>query len=129
MPAGRPSKYKPEFCETIVECAMQGQWEAEWASACDVVVSTLHDWRTMFPEFGEAFARARQESEVAFNRKFRDAMEDGTGHAPLYKWTMSAVFGKTEKTEVTNTMQGPNGGPIQTEQSIKVDFGSRTDND
>ena len=51
MAGGRPTKYKPEFCEIAIECGKQGMGKAEIASKLGVVRETLWDWGNKKPEF------------------------------------------------------------------------------
>lgn len=118
MPAGRPTKYKPEYCETIIELAKLGKFEAAWACACDVNKSTFVDWKVAFPEFAIAFARARQECEAFWDEETAKSAMSNTGSAPLLKFLQAAVFGKKETTGIEHS------GEI-TNKQMQVDFASR----
>lgn len=58
-----PTKYKPEYCEAIIESGMKGWTFKEFASSIDVVYDTLREWCEKHKEFKWAFARAKQEQE------------------------------------------------------------------
>lgn len=77
---GRPSNYRPEYCQAIVEYfSASDSWEINmdlknsakvipagklptferWAAVMGVGEKTLHDWCTKYPEFAEAYAIAK----------------------------------------------------------------------
>ena len=49
-PVGRPSKYKPEYCERVLEMAAEGCSWAEYAAEFGIDRTTLYDWAA---EFGQ----------------------------------------------------------------------------
>lgn len=123
MPAGRPSTYKPEYCEKIVALGEQGKFEAAWCVACNVSSKqTLHEWKEKYPEFGEAFARARLACESWWDNQTQTTAATNEGNGNLIKFIQATAFGKRETTEVINTMQGVDGSPIKTETMVKVEF-------
>jgi len=54
MPAGRPSKYDPVFCDAVIEAGKEGKTLAEMAAAIGIDRSTLTDWQEQHPEFSRA---------------------------------------------------------------------------
>lgn len=50
----RPSKYKPEFCETARKLCGRGATDIELADAFDVSLATIYRWRNSEAEFCEA---------------------------------------------------------------------------
>ena len=59
-PMGRPSTYKPEYCERIVQMAQEtGAGPAEYAAEFDICRETLYDWKDRHPEFSTALKRAK----------------------------------------------------------------------
>lgn len=59
MPAGRPSVYKPEFCDIIIELGKQGKSNVQMACALDISKDTLYEWAKSNPVFSDSLARAR----------------------------------------------------------------------
>lgn len=59
MAGGRPSKYDPKFCETIVEKMALGYSMTAAASQMDVHKDTLTNWAKEHPEFFNALKRAK----------------------------------------------------------------------
>lgn len=51
---GRPSKYKPEFCEMLIEHMGQGYSFESFAGIIEVNQDTLHEWTKTHDCFSEA---------------------------------------------------------------------------
>lgn len=58
-PMGRPSKYKPEFCDLLVDHMKKGLSFESFAGLdeVDVDVDTLYEWAKTHPDFSEAKGR------------------------------------------------------------------------
>lgn len=74
---GRPTKYRPEFCEKAIECGKKGMGIAEIAAALDVTRFALLDWMKEFPSFSNAMGRAREFSLSWWEEKGRVNLKDG----------------------------------------------------
>lgn len=111
---GRPTKFKPEYCDVVREVGMRGGWLSEMAEECDVARSTMDEWASNFPEFSEALTRAKQSAQAWFERKGREGLEADKFNSSLWAKQMSARHREeyTERREVT----GAEGGPIKTEE-------------
>ncbi|MBI1620352.1 helix-turn-helix domain-containing protein [Aquamicrobium zhengzhouense] len=55
---GRPTRYRPEFCDTVVELGKIGKSKAQMAAHFDVSRQTIDNWAEVNPEFLEALNRA-----------------------------------------------------------------------
>lgn len=115
MPAGRPTKYNPDFCEVVVEVGRKGGWVSEMAEACDVHRSTFPEWEAVHPEFSAALARAKQKAQAWFEKKGRKGLEADKFNSALWAKQMSARHRDeyTERRELT----GAEGGSIKTEET------------
>jgi len=54
MPAGRPSKYKPEYAEQAYKLALLGATDKEMADFFGVSEQTLNAWKQQHPKFFES---------------------------------------------------------------------------
>lgn len=115
---GRPTKYKPEFCDLVIQVGEEGGWLSEMAEACDVVRSTMDEWAAAQPEFSEALTRAKQKAQAWFERKGRSGLEADKFNSALWQKQMSArhpdEYTDKQKREVT----GKDGAPL----GISVEF-------
>jgi transposase-like protein len=48
-PVGRPTKYKEEFCEQVIELGKQGYSKAMIAATLDIARETLDEWIDSIP--------------------------------------------------------------------------------
>lgn len=60
MPAGRPSKYKPEFCEMLVAHMGQGYSFESFGAIVDAHRDTLYEWEKQHPEFSDAKKKSKE---------------------------------------------------------------------
>jgi hypothetical protein len=61
--AGRPSKYKPEFCEQAAKLCKLGATDRELAEFFGVAERTLNEWKSEHPEFLQSLKLAKEESD------------------------------------------------------------------
>jgi hypothetical protein len=52
--SGRPTKYKPEYCQMLVEHMAKGLSLEAFAGVVKVNQDTVHEWVKAHPEFSEA---------------------------------------------------------------------------
>ena len=71
-PVGRPTKYKPEYCEQLIAYQREGGSYQGFAGLVSVDVTTLYQWEEDFPEFSQA----RKEAKMA-NRFYMDGIAKG----------------------------------------------------
>jgi hypothetical protein len=80
MPAGRPTKYDPMYCDMLVAHMETGMSVASFAAEIDVARSTINEWAGQYPEFSEALSRAKARSAAAWERRaIKLADEGGAG--------------------------------------------------
>lgn len=95
MPAGRPSLYKPEYCDKVLELGAQGYSVVEMAAAIGVARNTIEtQWPEAHPEFSQAFAHARDLSQAWWEEQGRKNLTADKFQAQLYSRSMAARFPK-----------------------------------
>lgn len=77
MPAGRPSKYNPDFCATVIDLGKEGATLAEMADALDIDRSTLNEWRDRHEEFSRAVKHGLDKAQAWWEREGRRATFGG----------------------------------------------------
>jgi hypothetical protein len=75
--AGRPTEYKPEYCQKIVELMANGCSEYEVAWNFKVCYKTLTRWATQHPEFKESFDLAKTARLARLTKIMRERLEAG----------------------------------------------------
>lgn len=56
---GRPSKYKPEYCDLVIEYCKQGKSFDSFAASIGVHRDSLNEWVKVYPDFATAKQKAR----------------------------------------------------------------------
>ena len=107
MAAGRPTKYKEEYCEDIVMFFKTYEgfptFENFAVSHCNCTRETLHEWKRVHPDFSDAYKKAE---EVQRYRLMDGAMSGA------YNNTFSIFFAKNNmgmKDKVENEHTGLDG--------------------
>lgn len=117
---GRPSSYKPEYCERIVELGKQGMSVVEMACEIGVSRATLEtNWPAAHPEFLEAFTRAREESQAWWEKAGRVGMAGKNIDAAIWSRSMAARFPNDWRETKRNEHSGPDGAPINTVSRVE----------
>ena len=91
-PVGRPSEYRPEYCDTAIELGKTGASKVEIAVEIGVDRKTLDRWMEAHPEFRHALTRALDLSQVWWERKGRDNLEADRFQASMWSRSMAARF-------------------------------------
>lgn len=117
MPGGRPTLYKPEFCDVAVEMGAQGKSLAQIAAACGVARVTLWEWVDKHPAFAEAIARARDLALSWWEEQAHVGMwespEGARLNPQLWSRSMAARFPDDYRESKKLEHTGANGGPVK----------------
>lgn len=110
-PVGRPSLYKPEYCDMVVELGKEGHSLTAIAALLDFDKATLLDWKAKHEEFATALTRAKQLEQLWWEEAGRRALYSDKFQSVVWKTSMAARFREdyTERKEMT----GAGGGPIK----------------
>lgn len=63
-PVGRPSLYKPEYCDKLIEHMAKGLSFESFAGSVGVCRNTLYDWAKAHPEFDKAKDMALERARI-----------------------------------------------------------------
>lgn len=66
--AGRPTKYKKEYCQGLIDHMSQGWGFETYAAVINVNPDTLYEWAKVHPEFSEAKKVAFVKSQMKFEQ-------------------------------------------------------------
>ena len=61
MTAGRPTDYRPEYCDEVVSFMADGKHVIEFAAHVGVAKSTVYKWAEELPEFSDALKKAQNQ--------------------------------------------------------------------
>jgi hypothetical protein len=123
MPAGRPSKYDPAFCDKVISLGEIGASVDEMAYECGVCENTLNNWAEAHEEFLIAFTRAKIASQVWWERKGRSGMEKAAQEFQGNIWSrnMAARFPRKWREVKGTELTGKDGTAIPIAQTITID--------
>lgn len=64
MPGGRPSPYKPEYCDQVFRLSLLGLTDVEMASFFEVTERTFQNWKSDHPEFFQSIKEGKEEADA-----------------------------------------------------------------
>ena len=119
MPGGRPTKYKPEFCERVIELGKQGASKVEIAAELGVHYHAFLNWQDKYPEFAQSVSEASRLCQAWWERKGREATFGGCEgfNATAFIFNMKNRFPDSWRDRKEQEISGPGGAPIQLEIS------------
>lgn len=115
MPAGRPTKYDPAYCERVIELMAEGRSKTAAAGVLGVCRDTLHEWANKHEEFSDAIKRAEALSAEWWETRGRElATGEGDGAPAMVIFGLKNRVRYDWADRVQTEHSGPDGGPIQT---------------
>ena len=120
MPGGRPTVYKPEFCDKAREILADGYSVLGFAGKIGVSKMTVYRWIDQYPEFRDAVKDGQAAAASWWEDRLRDIAYGKDGNAT------AAIFGLKNRgadvwcDKVAQEVSGPEGGPIKTETTLDV---------
>lgn len=104
---GRPTDYKPEYCEMVVALGREGKSHAQIAAAIGHCRQSLHNWADQFPEFMDAITHARELSQAWWEDQGQRGIWSKEFNASAWAKSMSARFPDdyTEKNKTEHSGQ------------------------
>lgn len=120
-PAGRPTKYKPEYCEEAIRCMGGGYSLTGFAGKIGVSRQTVYEWAEVHPEFSDALNTARAASAAWWEDRAVDIATGGEGNASVVIFGLKNRVADEWRDKNVTEIGGIDGGPIPIK--INVDFG------
>lgn len=100
---GRPTDYRPEFCEKVIEWGKLGKSKAWMAAELGVSKQSMYEWEGVHPDFSEALARAITLSQQWWEDAGQRGMEANLFNSAVWAKNMAARFRDewTDRQELT----------------------------
>jgi transposase-like protein len=83
-PMGRPSLYKPEYCEAVIDYMGQGYSLSAFAGHIKVDKTTIYEWMSEHSDFSHAVARARMTRVAALEVKLLRSTKGASTTASIF---------------------------------------------
>ena len=112
-PVGRPTKYKEEFCEQVIELGKQGYSKAMIAATLDISRETLDEWIDSKQDFSDAMKIAITQSQFWWEKTAQENLKNNQFNSPLWSKSMPARFPKDYSDRSKVELTGANGRAIE----------------
>jgi hypothetical protein len=103
---GRPTLYKPEYCQAVIDHCSQGYSFESFGGVIRVCLDTLNAWAKQYPEFLQAKKDAKLACLAWWERTGHQGMINNKDFgSAMWVFSMKARFGHmgwTDKHEVTH---------------------------
>jgi hypothetical protein len=109
---GRPTDYRPEYCERVIELGKLGKSHAQIAAALDVSRMTLYRWAEADPKFSDAITHARDLAQAWFEDKGQEGLTTPGFNASLWAKQVSCRFRDDYTDTQRRELTGKDGGPV-----------------
>lgn len=86
-PVGRPSSYRPEYCDQVVACLAEGHSVTAFAGRIGVARSTVFKWAEEHQEFSDSLKVGQARAVEVWEKALLDVAKNGGGNAT------AAIFG------------------------------------
>ena len=115
-PVGRPSLYKPEYCEEVIALGKIGKSVEAIGAILGVGTKTLYNWRDEHAEFLHALDMAKEFElqwweDIAQTHMIENKESDKI-NASIWSRSMAARFPKKYREQVKQEITGADGAPL-----------------
>jgi hypothetical protein len=109
MPAGRPSTYRPEYCEQVIEQGKLGKSPTQIAVAIGIARSTMQSWADQHLEFSAALTRAKECEQAWWEDTGQSGLTADKFNSAVWAKSMSSRFRDdyTERRELAGVADRP----------------------
>lgn len=105
MPAGRPSEYKEEYAEAIIDHMAAGGSIEEFAGKMRISKQSIYNWKEKFPEFLDAINVGTEASHAFWAQVGRDLAtgrgDSKDGNPTAWIFNMKNRFKWTDRQDMT----------------------------
>jgi hypothetical protein len=124
---GRPSLYRKNYCDLVIEACSEGKSLTAFAADIGVSRDTVSEWVAVHEEFSVAVKIAKAKCAAWWEEKGRLMAQTGGGQGQV----TAVIFGLKNmapddwREKIVNEHTGKDGGAIETKELGKNERGSR----
>ena len=105
MPAGRPTDFKPEYGEVILQAMAEGLSLTAAAAEIGIHRQRVYEWEEKHPEFADAIRLARAKRQLFLERRLLGAKESPIVTSSIFALKNAAPDDWKDKHEVEHKGQ------------------------
>lgn len=109
--AGRPSKFKPAYCELAQNFCLLGATDADVARFLGIGLRTIQDWKVDHPEFAEAMNHGKDRADAKVVGALYKNAVGGNVTAQIF-WLKNRRK-EDWRDKIDHEVAGKDGGPVQ----------------
>ena len=120
---GRPSSYRWEFCDRIIQLMAEGRSLDGCAALLGVHPDSLNEWQKVHPEFSVAVRAGRAAATAFWETRLLDVAQGGAGNAQAIQWALrnrSRAASGWDHAHAKLEVSGPDGGALQLQAEVTV---------
>ena len=120
---GRPTSYRQDFGDRIVQLMAQGRSLDGCAALLGVHPDSLYEWQKVHPEFSEAVRAGRAAATAFWEGRLLDVSKGGSGNAQAIQWALrnrSRAASGWDHAHNRVEVSGPEGGAVQLQRQPTV---------
>ena len=120
MAGGRPTKYKQDYCDLIIEALSEGKSIAAFAADIGVARSSVKEWADAYPEFSNALRIAKAKCSAWWENEARKvALAGGApGQATMIIFGLKNMSANDWRDKHDVEVTGKDGGPVRIEKVV-----------
>lgn len=119
MPAGRPTRYNPEYCDEARTFLAEGYSIAALAGKLKVAVSTVNLWIDKHPEFSDAVKEGQAGAVYWWEQRNRELAQGGSGNATTVIFGLKNRAAEQWKDKVAHVGGDEADAPIRQELTVR----------
>lgn len=123
MTVGRPTKYRPEFAEQVLDYMGRGYSLTAFAGSIRVSRECVYEWERTIPEFSDAVKAARS-ARVSVLEEQLLGMENGPSVTARIFALKNACPDEWREKQALE-LSGKDGGPIETQDVSQLELARR----
>ena len=123
-PGGRPTSYRPEFCQRVVALMAEGRSLEGCAALLGVHPDSLNEWQKVHPQFSVAVRAGRAAATTYWENRLLAVANGEAGNAQAIQWALrnrsrAASGWHYDAQRIEHS--GPDGGALRTEHHEVID--------
>ena len=121
---GRPTKYKPEHDQLLLDMMANGKSVVQFCAAIGIARKTFYEWVKNNSEFSNTFTQAKTMCEAHWETELQSMMYDNKVNAPLVKMYFANRFDWSDSKQVDHTSSDGSMTPTKIERVVLDDNAS-----